>query len=173
MAAHRISNADLHQVLEMVAEGYHLLETCNRLGLPYSTVWRRLNEDPDLWALYQKAGEAFGDARAFRISEEIRTEPDPKRAAVIANFERWIIESKARRGFGKVTRHEHTGEVAMNTRSEPELMAMLEQKLGALGISAEDFKALLKSKRKPQTLEGQVAPPQTPALPVANSGSQG
>jgi hypothetical protein len=172
MVAHRISNADLHQVLELVAEGHHLLEATGRLSLPYAAVWRRLNEDPDLWALYQKAGEAFGDARASRISEEIRSEPDPKRAAVIANFERWIIESKARRAYGKVTRHEHTGEVAMNTRSEPELVALLSQKLAVLGISEQDFMALLKNKRVPQTLEGQAATP-VPALPVANGGSQG
>jgi hypothetical protein len=170
--AYRISTDDLHQVLELVAEGHHLLEACGRLSLPYPSVWRKLSEDPELWALYQAAGEAFGDARAFRVSEEIRAEPDPKRAAVIANFERWVIESKARRGFGKVTKHEHVGEVALHTRSEQELMAMLQNELARLGISAEDFKALVSRKRKPP-IEGTALPGPAGESPVADPGPQG
>lgn len=165
--AHRISNDDLHHVLEMVAEGHHLLEACGRLSLPYSAVWRRLHEDPELWALYQTANEAFGDARASRIAEEIRQEPDPKRAAVIANFERWVIESKARKGFGKVTKHEHVGEVALHTRSEHELVAMLQSELARIGISAEDFQSLIARKKKP-LIEGTALP-----APVAGEAKQG
>lgn len=167
MPAHRISNSDLHHVLELVAEGHHLLEACGRLSLPYSAVWRRLHEDPELWALYQTANEAFGDARASRIAEEIRHEPDPKRAAVIANFERWVIESKARKGFGKVTKHEHTGEVALHSRSEHELVALLQGELARIGISPEDFQALMGRKRKP-AIEGVALP-----APVASKAEQG
>lgn len=165
MPAHRISTADIHQVLDMVAEGEFLLHACSRLSLPYSAVWKRIHDDDALVDLYRKANEAFGDARVAKVSDEIRSEPDAKRGAVIANFERWTIESKARKGFGKSIRHEHGGEVAMNSRSEADLMVMLEQKLSTLGISVDDFKALVKRKGKPAI--------DIPVLAIANEQAQG
>lgn len=159
MTAHQIARDDLLRVLEMVAEGEHLLHACRRIGLPYHSVWRRLTADDELRKLYEQACEAFGDARVALVADEIRgPEMDPKRAAVIANHERWVIESKARRGFGKTTRVEHTGAnggpIELASRSEGELAEMLQRQFTVLGVSSmEELVRMFPGKRTPITID--------------------
>lgn len=86
---------------------------------------------------------------------------DPKRASVIAGWEKWVISSKARQQFGDTKRVEHTGSgggpIELQGRNERELVEMLQRQLSVLGVTdMAGLAAVIGRKQLPQTIEGEV-----------------
>jgi Bacteriophage Sf6, terminase small subunit-like len=85
--------------LEELIYATSLTEACEKEGcLPRRTFHRVKNRSCEAWNLYKRARASRADERFDNLLDVIRNEPDPHRARVMLDAEKWII-SKMNRGL--------------------------------------------------------------------------
>src|ERR1700761_9568208 len=92
-----ITDEQIAEVIERVADGLSLKEACSEAGFNYQNVLRRIRNSDDLSALDTRARIDFSRVQVESLNEIVRNEPDVQRARLLCDNIKWEAARVARK----------------------------------------------------------------------------
>lgn len=95
---------DIAEVLHLMGEeAISVKAAAKRLGIDYSTVWKRIGESQELTDLYARSTEEYARTMVERLHSTARDEPDVQRARLMCDNIKWEAQRVCRKLYGEKT----------------------------------------------------------------------
>lgn len=113
-----MSEQTIADILSKMEDGQNLLQVCRAAGVSYSAVRRRINDSPDLTALYAIARQNYAHAKVDELHIIALSEPDVMRARLRCDCLKWEISKVLPKIYGDKLSVETTINDRPKTREE-------------------------------------------------------
>lgn len=98
------SDEDIAEVLRMMGDdAISVKAAAKKLGIDYSTVWKRIGESQELTDLYARSTEEYARTMVERLHSTARDEPDVQRARLMCDNIKWEAQRVCRKIYGDKT----------------------------------------------------------------------
>lgn len=99
-AAPHITDEQIAEVIDRVADGVSLKKACAEAGFEYTNIVRRIRKSDALTQLDARAREDYQRTRVDELNEVALNEPDVQRARLMCDNIKWEAARVARKIYG-------------------------------------------------------------------------